>query len=84
VRLGTVPGFETAVMAYATDIPALTAWGMPYLFGPGSIHVAHTDHEFVAVDELRAAVDAYIRIARAALAAPATAPATALEAAPPA
>jgi acetylornithine deacetylase len=68
VRLGTVPGFETAVMAYATDIPALGRWGTPYLFGPGSIHVAHTDHEFVDVGELRAAVDGYVRIARAALA----------------
>ncbi len=69
VRLGTVPGFETGVMAYATDVPALGRWGTPYLFGPGSIHVAHTDHEFVDVGELRAAVDAYVRIAGAALAA---------------
>jgi acetylornithine deacetylase len=69
VRLGAVPGFETGIMAYATDIPALASWGTPYLFGPGSIHVAHTDHEYVAVDELQAAVDAYTRIARAALAA---------------
>jgi acetylornithine deacetylase len=69
VRLGTVPGFETAVMAYATDVPALASWGTPYLFGPGSIHVAHTDHEYVEVAELRAAAGAYARIARAALAA---------------
>ncbi len=69
VRLGTVPGFETGVMAYATDVPALGRWGTPYLFGPGSIHVAHTDHEFVDVGELRAAVDAYVRIAEAAIAA---------------
>jgi acetylornithine deacetylase len=69
VRLGAVPGFATDVMAYATDVPALGRWGTPYLFGPGSIHVAHTDDEFVDVGELRAAVDAYVRIARAALAA---------------
>ena len=64
-RLGTLPGgrFETCVAAYATDIPKLTNWGTPYLFGPGSIHVAHTDHEFVDVAELRAAVDAYVAIA---------------------
>ena len=67
VRLGVVPGFATSVAAFATDIPALTAWGTPYLFGPGSIHVAHTDHEYVALDELRAAVDSYVRIAEAAL-----------------
>ncbi len=69
VRLGTVPGFATGVVAYATDIPALDRWGTPYLFGPGSIHVAHTDHEHIEVDELRAAVGAYERIAEAALAA---------------
>ncbi|MHB1224940.1 MAG: M20/M25/M40 family metallo-hydrolase [Gemmatimonadaceae bacterium] len=67
VRLGTVPGFPTSVAAYATDIPALSAWGTPYLYGPGSIHVAHTLDEYVALDELRASVDAYERLARAAL-----------------
>ena len=64
VRLSTVAGFETDVVAYATDIPALGNWGTPYLLGPGSIHVAHTDHEHVDVAELRAAVDAYERIVR--------------------
>ncbi len=67
VHLGTAPGFRTDVVAYATDIPVLTRWGRPYLFGPGSIHVAHTDDEHVDVDELRAAVDAYERLATAAL-----------------
>lgn len=64
VRLGTIPGMETSVVAFATDIPALTRWGTPYLFGPGSVHVAHTDHEFVDVAELRAAVETYERIVR--------------------
>ena len=68
-RLGTLPGFPTSVAAYATDIPKLTAWGKPYLFGPGSIHVAHRDDEHLRVDELRAAVDAYVGIAKQALAA---------------
>lgn len=62
VKLGVVDGFPTSVAAFATDIPALTNWGTPYLFGPGSIHVAHRDDECVAVGELRAAVDAYQRI----------------------
>ena len=69
VWLGAVPGFATGVMAYATDVPALGRWGTPYLFGPGSIHVAHTDHEFVDVGELQGAVGAYVEIARSALAA---------------
>lgn len=67
VRLGTLDGFPTSVAAYATDIPALANWGRPYLFGPGSIHVAHTDHEHVSVHELARAVEAYERIATGAL-----------------
>ena len=67
VLLGAVPGFETDVVAYATDIPELSNWGTPYLFGPGSIHVAHTDHEFIDIGELRAAVGAYERLAKVAL-----------------
>jgi acetylornithine deacetylase len=62
VRLGVLPGFPTSVAAFATDIPALPAWGKPYLFGPGSIHVAHRDDEFIEVGELEAAVDAYERL----------------------
>jgi len=68
VLLGSVPGFDTDVVAYATDVPELSNWGTPYLFGPGSIHVAHTDHEFIEIAELRAAVPAYERLAKAALA----------------
>ena len=62
-RLTTVPGFETAVFPYTTDIPFLAAWGQPLLFGPGSIHTAHTADEYVEVAELEAAVEAYQRIA---------------------
>ena len=65
VRLGVVDGFPTSVAAFATDIPALTNWGTPFLFGPGSIHVAHREDEHIRVAELRAAVDAYVRLARA-------------------
>ena len=64
VHLGTISGLETSVVAFATDIPALTRWGTPYLFGPGSVHVAHTDDEFVDIAELRKAVDVYEVIAR--------------------
>lgn len=67
VRLGTIDGYDTCVAAYATDIPKLTNWGTPFLFGPGSIHVAHRDDEHVDVPELRAAVDAYVDIAERAL-----------------
>lgn len=63
VRLGVLDGFPTSVAAFATDIPELTEWGTPYLFGPGSIHVAHRDDECIDVDELAAAADAYERLA---------------------
>ncbi len=64
VRLGTLPGHPTSVVAFATDIPAMPAWGTPYLFGPGSIHVAHRDDEQLSIAELRAAVDSYERLVR--------------------
>ncbi len=63
VRLGVLPGYPTSVVAYATDIPALSNWGTPYLFGPGSIHVAHRDDEHIEIEELRAAVETYERLA---------------------
>jgi len=62
-RLHTVPGFETAVFSYFSDIPFLTNWGTPLLLGPGSIHVAHTDQEHLAIDELNRAVDIYEKLA---------------------
>jgi acetylornithine deacetylase len=64
----TLPGFDTAPMSYTSDIPLLDRWGTPLLFGPGSIHVAHTAEEHIDVNELRAAVDAYQRIVRSLLA----------------
>jgi acetylornithine deacetylase len=66
-RMHTVPGFETAVFSYFSDIPFLTNWGTPLLVGPGSIHVAHTGHEHLAIDELNRAVDTYATLATALL-----------------
>ena len=63
VEMTTVPGFETAVFPFTTDIPFLSAWGQPLLFGPGSVLVAHTAEEHVRVDELRAAIGHYASIA---------------------
>jgi acetylornithine deacetylase len=67
-RFHVIDGFETAPVAYTSDIPLLSRWGTPLLFGPGSIHVAHTLEEYIDIDELRSAVDAYERIARTVLA----------------
>ena len=63
VRLHTVPGFETDVFAYFSDVPFLSKWGTPLLLGPGTIHVAHTDHEQVAIGDLERAVDLYADLA---------------------
>jgi len=63
-----VDGFDVAPMAYTSDIPLLSRWGTPLLYGPGSIHVAHTPGEFMDLNELRGSVDAYERIARQLLA----------------
>ena len=73
VRMTTVPGFDTAVFPYTTDIPFLHDWGRPLLYGPGSIHVAHTAEEFVEIAELEAAVDGYVTLARQLLGAAAVA-----------
>lgn len=59
VRLGSLPGFETTVVKYTTDIPRLGRWGEPFLLGPGSIHVAHTPGERVLKRELAEAVRLY-------------------------
>jgi acetylornithine deacetylase len=64
VRLRTLNGLATMVAAFTTDIPALSAWGQPLLVGPGSIHVAHTDGEYVEKKQLQDAVDLYCAIAR--------------------
>jgi len=66
-RFHVLDGFETTTVAYTSDVPILAAWGTPLMFGPGSIHHAHTEEEHVSVEDLRSAVDAYVRIARALL-----------------
>jgi acetylornithine deacetylase len=64
VRLRTLDGLPTMSAAFTTDIPALTNWGQPLLLGPGSIHVAHTEAEFVEKKQLHDAVDLYAQIAK--------------------
>ncbi len=65
LRLGSLEGFETTVVAFTTDIPAFgSAWGQPFLLGPGSIHVAHTADEYVAKRDLVEAVGIYQKMVR--------------------
>jgi acetylornithine deacetylase len=64
VRLRTLDGLANMVAAFTTDIPALSNWGQPLLVGPGSIHVAHTDREYVEKKQLQDAVELYCSIAK--------------------
>jgi acetylornithine deacetylase len=64
VRLRTFEGFPTMVAAFTTDIPALRNWGQPILIGPASIHVAHTEAEYLDKKQLNNAVELYCAIAK--------------------
>ena len=65
IHLGSLPGFETMVVSFTTDIPAFGgAWGQPFLLGPGSIHVAHTSQERVPKSELIDAVQIYKKLVK--------------------
>ncbi len=64
LRLRTVDGLPTMIAAFTTDIPRLTNWGEPLLIGPGSIHVAHTEREFIEKQQLAEAIDLYCAIAK--------------------
>jgi len=63
-RLRTLDGLPTMVAAFTTDIPWLSNWGEPLLVGPGSIHVAHTEGEYIEKKQLQDAVELYCLIAR--------------------
>src|SRR5262245_44009487 len=67
VRLKTIAGLDADVFPYTTDIRFLSKWGEPLLFGPGSIHAAHTADECVSIAELHAAADHYVALACALL-----------------
>ena len=60
-----VDGFETMTVNYGTDIPNLKGEHKRYLYGPGSILVAHSDHEHLYKRDLVKAVDDYERLVRA-------------------
>jgi acetylornithine deacetylase len=63
VRMRKVGDLPTMIAKFATDIPSLTAWGEPFLLGPGSIHVAHTPDERISKRELLDCVDLYVDLA---------------------
>jgi acetylornithine deacetylase len=64
VVLTTLPGVDSTVFSFTTDIPFLERWGAPVLVGPGSVTVAHTADEYCEIAELERAVDVYVEVAR--------------------
>ncbi len=64
VFMETPEGFETTTVSFTTDIPKLSNWGRPLLFGPGSILDAHTDHEKINKSEQNEAVELYYKLAK--------------------
>lgn len=62
-----IAGFETTTVNYGTDVPNLEGGHKRYLYGPGSILTAHSDHEEMAAAELVEAVDGYKRLVLGAL-----------------
>jgi acetylornithine deacetylase/succinyl-diaminopimelate desuccinylase-like protein len=55
-------GFETDAVNFGTDVPVLEGNHTRYLYGPGSILVAHSDEEYVSVGDLERAVEDYSRL----------------------
>lgn len=56
-------GWDTTVVAYASDLPFYHNWGARYQLGPGTIRVAHTKHERISKAELLRGVELYTRLA---------------------
>lgn len=61
------PGFASITVNYGTDIPNLRGTHKRYLYGPGSILVAHSDHEHLAAGDLSLAVEGYKTLVLSAL-----------------
>ena len=58
-----LPGFETDIASYCTDIPNFEELNVkPILYGPGSIHFAHKDDEQITIEELLKGIDGYKNI----------------------
>jgi acetylornithine deacetylase len=64
-----VPGFKIIPVNYGTDLPNLKVKeGVKrYLYGPGSIFVAHGDNEALTVRDMHEAVNGYKKLINAAL-----------------
>ncbi|KAK3346102.1 hypothetical protein B0T25DRAFT_624670 [Lasiosphaeria hispida] len=57
-----IDGFKTVITNYGTDVPNLKGDHASYLYGPGTILVAHGDDEALRVRDLEEAVEGYKKI----------------------
>ena len=63
-RYVTLPGFESAPVAFGSDAPHLTGFGHKIICGPGTVLVAHRDDEHITLPELEDAVKIYTALYR--------------------
>jgi acetylornithine deacetylase len=56
------PGENSIVVGYGSDVPHLRPLGEPLMYGPGSIHLAHTDNEHVTLADLETARQKYVQL----------------------
>ncbi|KXG45333.1 Peptidase M20 [Penicillium griseofulvum] len=65
-----VDGFNVTTVNYGTDVPNLVVGAdvKRYLYGPGSIFVAHGDNEALTIGQMKEAVVGYKKLIEAALA----------------
>ncbi len=60
----SLPGFESAPVAFGSDAPHLTGFEHKAICGPGTIRVAHRDDEFITEADIDTAVSLYIQMYR--------------------
>lgn len=69
LRLEKTLSVKADVVTFSCDASKIAAAGIPcVVLGPGDIASAHTADESIALDDLSAGVDAYLRVARSLLA----------------
>ncbi len=58
----TLPGFESAPVAFGSDAPHLGNFGHKIICGPGSIRFAHRDDEHILLADIEKAVSLYVKM----------------------
>ena len=60
----TLPGIDSAPVAFGSDAPHLGGFEHKAICGPGTIRVAHRDDEFITEADIDTAVSQYIQMYR--------------------